>query len=220
MASSLLNFCLPLCLWRACDDRIDVPHYKLYPILCVPHHHHHHQQPINSSSELARHKSKFLTITIKTASDHKRSTASKTLNASELGSTGGQGGYATNFGGGLSGGAESQVIAAVFKTLVTRFVGAFKELKGNENIALYCDVRQLINYVKGAHGGPFRRTALSGIMAVTPRPNKKSPNLQTTRVIRHLQPGETQLFQSDEKSSRKILFKKRSTSSACPVSKL
>lgn len=110
------------------------------------------------------------------------------------------------------------MIAAVFKTLVTRFVVAFKELKSNENIALYCDVRQLITYVKGAHGGPFRRAALSGIMAVTPRPNKKSPNLQTTRVIRHLQPGETQFFQSDEKNSRKILFKKRSTSSACPVS--
>lgn len=180
----------------------------MYSCILIPIKLHHQRQitsPINWQCRIAP------------PSDHKRGTAAKTLNASELGSTGGQGGYATNFGGGLSGGAESQVIAAVFKTLVTRFVGAFKELKSNENIALYCDVRQLITYVKGAHGGPFRRTALSGIMVVTPRPNKKSPNLQTTRVIRHLQPGETQFFQSDEKSSRKILFKKRSTSSACPV---
>lgn len=135
-------------------------------------------------------------------------------------SAGGQGGYATNFGGGLSGGAESQVVAAVLKALVTRFVASFKDLKSQEHIALYCDVRQLVTYVKGAHGGPFRRVALSGILAVTPRPNKKSPTLQTTRVIRHLQPGETQYYQSDERTQRKILFKKRSTSSTCPVNTL
>lgn len=195
----------------------DVSHYKLSPRSPSP------SIVVSSSSIVligsSGNENKFPSTHHHCITDHKRSTASKTLNASELGcSTGGQGGYATNFGGGLSGGAESQVIAAVFKALVTRFVTAFKELKSNENIALYCDVRQLITYVKGAHGGPFRRTALSGIMAVTPRPNKKSPNLQTTRVIRHLQPGETQFFQSDEKSSRKILFKKSRASSACPVS--
>lgn len=96
---------------------------------------------------------------------------------------GGQG-YATNFGSGLTGNAESQIIAAVFKGLVSRFVEAQKELKSPENIGLYCDVRQLITYIKGAHGGPFRRVALSGIMAVTPRPHKKGPQLTTTRVIR------------------------------------
>lgn len=102
------------------------------------------------------------------------------------GMAGGQGGYATNFGGGLSGGAESQVIAAVFKTMVSRFCDSFKELKSQENIALYCDVRQLVTYVKGAHGGPFRLVALSGILSVTPRPHKKAPNMQTTRVIRYV----------------------------------
>lgn len=119
-----------------------------------------------------------------THSDHKRSSAFKTLIPDIGGIPGGQGGYATNFGGGLSGGAESQVIAAVFKTLVSRFVESLKELKSQENIALYCDVRQLVTYVKGAHGGPFRLVALSGILDVTPRPNKTAPNLQTTRVIR------------------------------------
>ncbi|XP_059612441.1 protein unc-80 homolog isoform X4 [Phlebotomus argentipes] len=127
----------------------------------------------------------------------------------------GQGGYATNFGGGLSGGAESQVIAAVFKALVTRFVESFKELKSQENMALYCDVRQLVTYVKGAHGGPFRRVALSGIMAVTPRPHKKGPIYQTTRVIRHIPYTDTSSFQQDERAQRKLLFKKRSTSSTC-----
>lgn len=115
--------------------------------------------------------------------DHnKRSSAFKTLTPDIGGMAGGQGGYATNFGGGLSG--ESQVIAAVFKTMVSRFCDSFKELKSQENIALYCDVRQLVTYVKGAHGGPFRLVALSGILSVTPRPHKKAPNMQTTRVIR------------------------------------
>lgn len=98
-------------------------------------------------------------------------------------SAGGQG-YSSNFGSGLTGNAESHIVAAVFKGLVTRFVDSQKELKSPENISLYSDVRQLVNYIKGAHGGPFRRVALSGILAVTPRPHKKAPLMTTTRVIR------------------------------------
>jgi Protein UNC80 len=150
-------------------------------------------------------------------------------------SGGGHGGYATNFNSVLTGGAESQVIAAVFKTMITRFVDSFKDLK--ENVALYCDVRQLVTYVKGAHGGAFRRVALSGILAVTPRPHKKAPSMQTTRVIRlvlhflnwiftsnvkllfsrHIPQSEMHFLQQDEKQQRKLLFKKRSTSSTCAV---
>lgn len=115
-------------------------------------------------------------------SDHKRPTGIKSL-IPDLGKAGGQG-YATNFGSGLTGNAESQVVATVFKALVSRFVDSFKELKNPENVSLYCDVRQLTTYIKGAHGGPFRRVVLSGIMDVTPRPHKKAPQMQTTRVIR------------------------------------
>lgn len=90
---------------------------------------------------------------------------------------------------------------------------------------MYCDVRQLITYVKGAHGGPFRRVALSGILAVTPRPHKKAPNMQTTRVIRHIQHIDNQqqsysASTEDTRSQRKLLFKKRSTSSTCAVNLL
>lgn len=110
------------------------------------------------------------------------------LKASDLSSgiPGGQGGYTTNFGSGLSGSAESQVIAAVFRALVTRLVDSIKELKSSENITLYCDVRSLITYVKGAHGGAFRRVALSGILAVCNRPHMKPIVKQTTRVIRYI----------------------------------
>ncbi|XP_055584997.1 protein unc-80 homolog [Uranotaenia lowii] len=175
----------------------------------------------NSNSLAIEHKAEILrclhvyVFHLSPYSDHKRPSAIKTLTPDFGGISGGQGGYATNFGSGLSGGAESQVIAAVFKTLVSRFVEALKDLKGQENIALYCDVRQLVTYVKGAHGGPFRRVALSGILAVTPRPHKQAPNMQTTRVIRHIPPNEIQTIQQDEKAQRKLLFKKKSTSSTC-----
>jgi hypothetical protein len=49
-----------------------------------------------------------------------------------------QGGYATNFGAGLGGGGsrgiEGQIMASVFKALVTRMVKSAKELKTQENM--------------------------------------------------------------------------------------
>ncbi|XP_034126697.1 protein unc-80 homolog isoform X1 [Drosophila guanche] len=152
---------------------------------------------------------------------HKRPSGYKNANT-DLGGVPGQGGYSTNFSGGMSGGAESQVVGAVFKPLVSRFVEASKDLKSPENIALYGDIRQLVTYVKGAHGGPFRMVALSGILAVTPRPHKKGPTAQTTRVIRHIpQSNVTHSIQNDDnRSQRRLLLKKRSTSSACAVSLL
>jgi hypothetical protein len=49
-----------------------------------------------------------------------------------------QGGYATNFGAGLGGGGsrgiEGQIMASVFKALVTRMVQSAKELKTQENM--------------------------------------------------------------------------------------
>lgn len=49
-----------------------------------------------------------------------------------------QGGYAINFGAGLGGGGsrgiEGQIMASVFKALVTRMVKSAKELKTQENM--------------------------------------------------------------------------------------
>lgn len=112
---------------------------------------------------------------------HKRHSAFKTLNP-DINNMANN--YATNFGGGANNNTEAQLIAAVFKSLVTRCVQSFKELKSQENMALYSDVRQLITYIKNAHGGTFRRVALSGSIDVTPKPHKKAYDLQTTRVIR------------------------------------
>lgn len=84
-----------------------------------------------------------------------------------------------------------------------------------------------MTYVKEAHGSVFRRVALSALLDTADRASKKEPNIQTTRVIRHLHQAEMEEQQEpitepsysiDDKSIRKLLFKKRSTSSTCAVS--
>lgn len=49
---------------------------------------------------------------------------------------------------------------------------------------MYLEVRQLMTYVKEAHGSVFRRVALSALIDTADRPSKKESNIQTTRVIR------------------------------------
>ncbi|XP_017782231.1 PREDICTED: LOW QUALITY PROTEIN: protein unc-80 homolog, partial [Nicrophorus vespilloides] len=139
-----------------------------------------------------------------------------------------QGGYATNFGTGLGGGGirgvEGQIISSVFKPLVTRFVDSSKEIKAPENLAMYCEIRQLMTYVKEGHGSVFRRVALSALLDTADKPTKKEPALQTTRVIRHLHHSDIDdvgelstdpSYPMDDRGVRKLLFKKRSTSSTC-----
>lgn len=76
-------------------------------------------------------------------------------------------------------------MAYVFKPFVTLCVKNLKKLKSQDNIALYCDLRQFMTYVKEAHGGVFRRVVLSGILDSSDRPNKRcNSHMQTTRVIR------------------------------------
>jgi len=90
-----------------------------------------------------------------------------------------------NSGGYGSRGIEGQIMSCIFKVLVTRLVNFSKQLKTQENVSLYCDVRQLMTYVKEAHGSIFRRVALSGILDSADLPNKRcNSNVQTTRVIR------------------------------------
>lgn len=134
-------------------------------------------------------------------------------------STGGQGGYSTNFTGGSTSVHENEIISAVLKLLVNRFVVSLPELKLHDNMQLYHDIKQFLTFLKGVHGGPYRVVALSGIIDVTPTVHKKDPFvLHTTRIIRHIPLKDLQSTTFDEnKPQRKNIFKKRSTSSACGV---
>ncbi|XP_043466068.1 protein unc-80 homolog isoform X3 [Leptopilina heterotoma] len=118
---------------------------------------------------------------------------------------------------------EGQIMAYMFKPFVTLCVQNIKKLKSQDNITLYCDVRQFMTYVKEAHGGIFRRVVLSGILDSSDLPNKRCNSyIQTTRVIRHMHPSDFEenaeggeAYGADDRSTRKFLFKKRSASSTC-----
>ncbi|KAK7491630.1 hypothetical protein BaRGS_00017083 [Batillaria attramentaria] len=77
-------------------------------------------------------------------------------------------GYANNFGHSVGGegyrGVEGVLIANLTKALISRCVGCTKELYNSDNISLFCDVRQLMAYIKEIHGGTYRRVALSGLL--------------------------------------------------------
>ncbi|KAL5280592.1 unc-80 family protein [Megaselia abdita] len=150
-----------------------------------------------------------------------RPSGSKT-NMGVASSTGGQGGYATNFTGGSTSVHENEIISAVLKLLVSRFVVSLPDLKHHDNMQLYHDIKQFLTFLKGVHGGPYRIVALSGIIDVTPTVHKKDPFvLHTTRIIRHIPLKDLQSTTFDEnKSQRKIYFKKRSTSSSCAINLL
>ncbi|XP_023246395.1 uncharacterized protein LOC106642097 [Copidosoma floridanum] len=125
---------------------------------------------------------------------------------------------------------ESQIIECVFKTIVTRCVEMSTNLKSQNTVSLYCDLRQFINYVKEAHGSIFRRVALSCLLDSATKPNSKSAyEIRSTRIIRHLYPldvikeGNQRIDRQDridDKEVQKCGFKKRSTSSTCALSEL
>jgi len=73
-----------------------------------------------------------------------------------------------------------------------------------------------MTFVKEAHGGVFRKVALSGLLDSISRPEKQA-EMQTTRVIKHMSHVEAgdehdQAYYIDEKGQKKTLFKKRTAS--------
>ncbi|XP_014281796.1 protein unc-80 homolog isoform X3 [Halyomorpha halys] len=115
---------------------------------------------------------------------------------------------------------EGHIIGAIFKKFVTKLVSASKEIKSHENMSLYSDIRLFTSYVKEVHGNVLRRVSMSGLIDTAVRPHRKETNLQTTRVIRHIPQGEQDSIQDHgcyvvDENSKKLLFKKRSTSSTC-----
>lgn len=48
------------------------------------------------------------------------------------------------------------MIKCIFKPFIMRMVLVQKELKVQENMSLYCEIRQFISYVRDHHGGIFR----------------------------------------------------------------
>ncbi|XP_029696086.1 protein unc-80 homolog isoform X15 [Takifugu rubripes] len=59
---------------------------------------------------------------------------------------------------------EAVVVGCMFKSLITRCASTTHELHSPENLGLYCDIRQLVQFIKEAHGNVFRRVALSALL--------------------------------------------------------
>uniref|UniRef100_A0A663LXR0 Unc-80 homolog, NALCN channel complex subunit n=1 Tax=Athene cunicularia TaxID=194338 RepID=A0A663LXR0_ATHCN len=59
---------------------------------------------------------------------------------------------------------EGIIVNAMFKSLITRCASTTHELHSPENLGLYCDIRQLVQFIKEAHGNVFRRVALSALL--------------------------------------------------------
>ncbi|RZC42316.1 unc-80 -like protein, partial [Asbolus verrucosus] len=145
-----------------------------------------------------------------------------------------------SLGGELEKSAKPMTSHRLVMNVIIRFVNSAKEIKTPDNLGLYCEVRQLMTYVKEGHGSVFRRVALSALIDTADRPSKKETNVQTTRVIRYCSTCHTSFskrnfhrhmhhseiedqgdiatdtsYTIDERGVRKLLFKKRSTSSTC-----
>ncbi len=56
------------------------------------------------------------------------------------------------------------MVSSMFRRLVERLLEKLSWLKSADNLALYNDTRSLMNYVKNAHGGVFRRVVLSALL--------------------------------------------------------
>ncbi|XP_071977418.1 protein unc-80 homolog isoform X11 [Engystomops pustulosus] len=78
---------------------------------------------------------------------------------------------------------EGIIVSSMFKSLITRCASTTHELHSPENLGLYCDIRQLVQFIKEAHGNVFRRVALSALLDSAEKltPGRKSVDSQEPR---------------------------------------
>ncbi|XP_063789184.1 protein unc-80 homolog isoform X17 [Pseudophryne corroboree] len=77
-------------------------------------------------------------------------------------------------------GVEGIIVSSMFKSLITRCASTTHELHSAENLGLYCDIRQLVQFIKEAYGNVFRRVALSALLDSAEKltPGRKSDDSQ------------------------------------------
>uniref|UniRef100_A0A673NQR8 Protein unc-80 homolog n=1 Tax=Sinocyclocheilus rhinocerous TaxID=307959 RepID=A0A673NQR8_9TELE len=89
-------------------------------------------------------------------------------------------GFGNNFTTGgdksLAQSMETVVVGCMFKSLITRCASTTHELHSSENLGLYCDIRQLVQFIKESHGNVFRRVALSALLDSAEKLNTTKKN--------------------------------------------
>uniref|UniRef100_A0AAZ3PZM6 Unc-80 homolog (C. elegans) n=1 Tax=Oncorhynchus tshawytscha TaxID=74940 RepID=A0AAZ3PZM6_ONCTS len=108
-------------------------------------------------------------------------------------------GFGNNFTTGdnksLAQNMEAVVVGCMFKSLITRCASTTHELHSPENLGLYCDIRQLVQFIKESHGNVFRRVALSALLdsaekvATTKKPEEKEEPITKPTASRRSEAG-------------------------------
>ncbi|XP_078260328.1 protein unc-80 homolog isoform X2 [Rhinoraja longicauda] len=90
---------------------------------------------------------------------------------------------------------EAIIVSCMFKPLITRCASTTHELHSAENLGLYCDIRQLVQFIKEAHGNVFRRVTLSALLdsaeKVTPGKKPEEPEEKKVSVSKRAEGGTT-----------------------------
>ncbi|CAD5116523.1 DgyrCDS5405 [Dimorphilus gyrociliatus] len=136
-------------------------------------------------------------------------------------------GYSSNFGEdqGKERKADSFIVLIILKKLISKFVDSSKEIHSQDNINLYCDVRQFVCHVKETHGSTFRKVALSGLVDAVDRRKLGEEKMPPTVIKRTMsmnsdnaEDGQKTLsFCSLDESgsgSRRSLFRKKTRKQA------
>ncbi|XP_035384136.1 protein unc-80 homolog isoform X2 [Electrophorus electricus] len=88
---------------------------------------------------------------------------------------------------------EAVVVACMFKSLITRCASTTHELHSPENLGLYCDIRQLVQFIKEAHGNVFRRVALSALLDSAEKLNGMKKPEERDGIVPAAQKSEDQI---------------------------
>ncbi|XP_068023752.1 protein unc-80 homolog [Melanerpes formicivorus] len=81
----------------------------------------------------------------------------------------------------------------MFKSLVTLCASTTHELHSPENLGLYCDIQQLVQFIKEAHSKVFRRVVLSALLDSA---EKLIPGKKTEEMEQELKPSGSKRFGS------------------------
>ena len=82
-------------------------------------------------------------------------------------------GYSNNFGEpggvGTKEGVQHDIINVTFKNFVTKLMNQISWINRPENVSLHSDMRAFLTFIHNAHGNPFRRVVVSGLLLSIPK---------------------------------------------------
>uniref|UniRef100_A0A0K2T575 Uncharacterized protein n=1 Tax=Lepeophtheirus salmonis TaxID=72036 RepID=A0A0K2T575_LEPSM len=136
--------------------------------------------------------------------------------------------YANNFGENaenapkpIMASAESIILSSLFKKIITCSVSKTLSLRAPENVVIYTDIRNLVNYVRVSHGSIFRRVILSAMLDSIQKLERKQQKIESPHITRYPNIESTDFTggfcciedETEKLVYKKSVFKKKSSSS-------